>query len=171
MINTKRLIIRNLEEGDVEQYFTLYNSTYVRECNCLQEKNKEECRLYIIDNETNDQNLAICQKDNKLIGMIYLDEDSLRYDVNSVEISFWIGEHYSQKGFMTEALQAVIDDLFCNKKISSITARVFATNKKSISLLKKMSFDEEGVLKRAVKTPMGFVYDDVLFSLFNDKEQ
>ena len=60
-----------------------------------------------------DDSIAIVKKETgKLIGMLYVGEDSLRYEVNSKEISYFLRQEESRKGYMKEALSALISYLF-----------------------------------------------------------
>lgn len=166
-IETNRLVIRNVEIEDKSQYFKLYNSEFVLKYNCLYSKTLEQIEKFISDHMKDDNVLAVTSKENELlIGMIYLEEDSLRYMVDSIEISFWIGEEYSNKGFMTEGVGEVVDYLLNNGVYKIITARVFSENVFSRALLEKLKFKQEGVLKSAIKNPQGIIFDDVLYARF-----
>lgn len=165
-IQTERLKLSNLEKKYTNQYYQYYNSEHVMKYNCMKSKTKDEIEKYIEKNIANDDIIAITLNSNDLlIGMIYINEDSLRYNVESVEISFWLGIDYINQGYMTEALGSLLNYLFFARNFESITARVFSKNIASLSLLKKLNFNQEGILYRAIKTHNNVVYDDVLFSL------
>src|ERR1700743_688597 len=75
---------------------------------------------------------------NELIGTICLwnrSEDKL-----SIEIGFELHPDFQGKGFMQEALSAVIKFVFQILNIQSISADVHKDNKKSIKLLEKNRF-------------------------------
>ena len=163
---TERLLLRNIEIKDNTHYLKFVNSEYVQKYNCLSKKNIEQVNDYIERNCQNDNCIVITREnEDVLIGVIIIDEDTLRYNVNSIEISFWLAEEYTKFGYMTEALECIIDYLFTEIKIDSITARVFSKNTQSISLLNKLNFKKEGVLSHAIKAHNNVIYDDVLFSL------
>lgn len=114
------------------------------------------------------EGFAVALKDtDELIGKIHIDEDHLRYDVNSVDLAYWLGEEYTRKGYMTEALSAFIDYLFEERKYDAITAQALAPNTASRALLSKLGFVQEGYLRRAIKDN-GVIYDNVLFSLLKE---
>ena len=48
----------------------------------------------------------------KLIGAVFLEDDDLRYGVASKSVSYFLDEAYSQKGYMKEAMQALLAKLF-----------------------------------------------------------
>ena len=114
------------------------------------------------------KDFAVALKDtDELIGKIHIDEDHLRYDVNSVDLAYWLGEEYTRKGYMTEALSAFINYLFEERKYDAITAQALAPNTASRALLSKLGFVQEGYLRRAIKDN-GVIYDNVLFSLLKE---
>ncbi|KSV60730.1 GNAT family N-acetyltransferase [Acetivibrio ethanolgignens] len=166
-LETQNLVIRNIECKDKKRYFELYNSVFVQRYNCFTEKTVDEIEKYISSHIEDDNVLAVVSKDSEeFIGMIYLDEDSLRYMVDSIEISFWIDEKYSNKGYMTEGVGCLIDYLVDNNICKIISARAFVENCFSRKLLKKLNFEEEGILKRAIRNPQNKIFDDVLYAFF-----
>lgn len=104
----------------------------------------------------------------KIIGMIYTQEDSLRYGINSKEISYFLRQEQAQKGYMKEALSAWISHLFETENLTCITARSFAPNIASQRLLESLGFQKEGLLRCCVKGFDGIVFDDCLYSLFRE---
>ena len=129
----------------------------------------EEAEEYIRNNLTNDRHVAIARKDtDAFVGMIYVEQDSLRYKANSLQVSYWLGEPYCAQGVMTEALGALVQYLLSRDDVNSITARVFADNPGSGKLLCRLGFLQEGRLHQAVLGYDGILHDDLLFSLRRD---
>lgn len=165
----ERIIIRDMKLSDLESFHPLANSEFVLKYLCMYKMSKEESAQYIEKMIEKEQDFAIALKDSDVfIGKIHIDTDSLRYDVNSVELAYWLGEPYTRRGYMKEALKAFIEYLFWVKKYDSITVRVLAPNTASIALLRSLGFTQEGYLKRALKYE-GVIYDDVIFSLQKNK--
>ena len=80
--------------------------------NAMAQQSAEQAEEYIRGNLTNDRHVVIAQKGtDAFVGMIFIEEDSLRYKANSLEVSYWLGEPYSAQGIMTEALGAVVQHL------------------------------------------------------------
>lgn len=162
-LRTERLLLRGLCDGDLERFYDLYHTTFVQQYNCMQPMDLERTAAYIREQGDGENNLAIVLPEG-LIGMVYIHADSLRHGVNSIEVSYWLGEAYCRQGYMTEALSAVLERLFTVDGYDSVTARVFGENAASLALLHRLGFAQEGRLRRAIRTSGG-VYDDVLFSL------
>ena len=165
-LETQRLILRNLKGTDLQAYLRVRNSEFVLRYNAMARQSTEEAEEYIRNNLTNDRHVAIARKDtDAFVGMIYVEQDSLRYKANSLQVSYWLGEPYSAQGVMTEALGALVQYLLSQDDVNSITARVFADNPGSGKLLCRLGFLQEGRLHQAVLGYDGILHDDLLFSL------
>ena len=82
--------------------------------------------------------------DYNLIGGLTL--DNIRYGpFNSASIGYWLGEEYSNKGFMTEALKGIIH--YSNKtlNVTRLEAATLPNNAASRRVLEKCEFKYEGV--------------------------
>ena len=138
---TEHLTIRELRMEDLEQFDRLGNSDFVLQYLCMFKMDREGSRNYLQQMIANQKDFAIASKeDDRLIGKIHIDKDHLRYDVNSIDLAYWLGEEYTRKGYMTEALTAFIDYLFWVKRYDSISAQVLAPNIASQALLRKLGF-------------------------------
>lgn len=165
-LETPRLILRNLKGTDLQAYLQFRNSEFVLRYNAMARQSTEEAEEYIRNNLTNDRHVAIARKDtDAFVGMIYVEQDSLRYKANSLQVSYWLGEPYSAQGVMTEALGALVQHLLSRDDVNSVTARVFADNPGSGKLLRRLGFLQEGRLHQAVLGYDGILHDDLLFSL------
>ena len=168
-LETQRLVLRNLKGTDLQAYLRFRNSEFVLRYNAMARQSTEEAEEYIRNNLTNDRHVAIARKDtDAFVGMIYVEQDSLRYKANSLQVSYWLGEPYSAQGVMTEALGALVQHLLSRDDVNSVTARVFADNPGSGKLLRRLGFLQEGRLHQAVLGYDGILHDDLLFSLRRD---
>lgn len=168
-LETQRLVLRNLKRTDLQAYLRFRNSEFVLRYNAMERQSTEEAEAYIRNNLTNDRHVAIARKDtDAFVGMIYVEQDSLRYKANSLQVSYWLGEPYSAQGVMTEALGALVQHLLSQDDVNSITARVFADNPGSGKLLRRLGFRQEGHLCQAVLGYDGVLHDDLLFSFRKD---
>lgn len=164
-LETQRLILRKPEITDVDDYMEFVNSRFVNQYNAMSPVTREKAEHRFANPE--DDSIAIVKKETgKLIGMLYVGEDSLRYEVNSKEISYFLRQEESRKGYMKEALSALISYLFETESLTCITARSFAPNVASQHLLESLGFQREGLLRRCVKGFEGIIFDDCLYSLF-----
>lgn len=158
MIETKRLLLRPGTINDINDVLEFRNTDFVLKYNAMNVSN-EESLLKEISNS-----LVLYEKElNKVIGIISIHQDDLRYGVKSMCISYYMNEIYTRKYYMYEALDVLVDQLFrCGCDV--VSARVFSPNSASIGLLKKLGFNHEGTLKHAVKGYGDIIYDDCLFS-------
>ena len=166
---TERLIIRDLRMDDLDRFDALANSDFVLHYRCMYRMDREGSKQYLRQMIERQKDFAVALKgSDELIGKIHIDEDHLRYDVNSVDLAYWLGEQYTRQGYMTEALSAFILWLFAERGYDAITAQALAPNTASRALLTKLGFVQEGYLRRAIKDN-GVIYDNVLFSLQKDE--
>lgn len=168
-LTTNRLTIRYMEEGDLDGFYPMCNEDFVVKYLCMYKMTREEAGDYIRQMMEKKRDFAVVLKTTgEFIGKIHLDSDSLRFDVNSVELAYWLGERYARQGYMTEALDALIGWLFREQGYDIISARVLAPNTASQALLKGLGFTQEGYLRRALNYE-GTVYDDMQFSLLKEE--
>lgn len=150
-LETDRLIIRKFELSDANQ---LYNS-YGKDTSITKymlwknfesvDAAKKAIEYYIKcyqENSSFVQYAIILKSNNKLIGQVC-------YDMNKrhrfADISYIIATSYQKKGYMTEALNCLVDYLFNDLRCNRISAEVMIENIASINLLKKCNFTQEGV--------------------------
>ena len=167
---TSRLIIRNILPEDAADMYAIRHSQFVMQYNCMKPVSLEEFRAMLERNQNKDGWLHIILKESgKPIGMIGAGEDDLRYQVKAMMIDYYLGEQYARKGYMSEALYALMKHLFENENVELISARVFGENTASEALLKKLGFIREGTLRKGVRTHDGVAHEDKLFSILREE--
>ena len=80
------------------------------------------------------------------------------------EIGYAVHEPYRRQGYMTEALQAVIDYGFNEMDLNRIEALVGPDNEASLKLVKDLGFQKEGYLKQHFNMD-GVLVDSIFFAL------
>jgi RimJ/RimL family protein N-acetyltransferase len=77
---------------------------------------------------------------------------NLKQDVNCkcIEIGYWIGEPYWNKGIATAAVMEMTGYIFRNFDIVRIEAPVFGINKASMKVLENAGYSLEAIHKKAV---------------------
>lgn len=166
-LKTERLYLRGPQPKDAAAYVAIHNSEFVLRYNAMQPATQERMVQKFADPEY--QKTAVFleeQESGTLIGAIFMDEDGLRYGVDSMDLSYFIDERYSRKGYMKEAMQALITHLFETETLACICCRAFAPNTASRALLKSLGFTENGIIPHCVKGYTGEVFDDVIHTLF-----
>lgn len=93
----------------------------------------------------------VWKETGELVGTVGLNNLSL--NSKRTEIGYELLPAHWRKGIVTEAVEAVIDYCFNELKLFRIGAVTFPQNEASFSLLLKLGFEKEGVLK-------GYLYQD-----------
>ena len=166
-LETARLYLRAPRPEDAAAYTAIHNSEFVLRYNAMQQTTPERMAEKFTDAEYLENTLFLEEKETgKLLGAIFLEEDDLRYGVVSRSLSYFIDEAHSRKGYMKEAMGAVIATLFRKENLECISVRVFAPNTASRALLRSLGFTENGIIPCCVKGYKGQIFDDVIHTLF-----
>ncbi len=169
-METERLIIRTARLEDAEDMLEIRNSEYVLKYNCMSKLSLEQMQEQVRkEMETPNTFYMELKENHKAIGLIGLEHDSLRYGVNSLCISYYLGEEYSSKGYMTEALREIIRYVFEERQADVLSVRVFKDNLASRRLVEKQGFVNEGCLLKCVKAYQDVVYDDMIYSILREE--
>ena len=92
---------------------------------------------------------AIIQVDTKkLIGAIGLKVNSAH---QNAELGYWIGKPYWNKGFATEAAQAILNFGFSDLGLERIHAHFLSRNPASGRVMEKLGMQYEGKLRKHIK--------------------
>ncbi|MDW4499465.1 GNAT family protein [Sulfitobacter sp. D35] len=84
------------------------------------------------------------RKDDTLIGAITLD-NVRRGPAQAGTLGYWTGEPFARRGYMREAIDAVVHHAFTRMDLSRIEAACLPENQASRGLLEKTGFKYEGV--------------------------
>jgi len=86
----------------------------------------------------------IRREDEALLGAITLD-NIRRGPAQSGTLGYWVGEPYARRGYMREAIRAVVHHGFSELDLSRIEAACLPENMASRGVLEKSGFKYEGV--------------------------
>lgn len=169
-METQRLILRTPRLGDENELYDIRNNEFVLKFNCMKKLTLLELQEQI-EKEIEENNVFYLElkENHKLIGMIAIEADSLRYGVNSLCISYYLGEEYASKGYMTEALSEIIRYIFEERQAEVLAVRVFRDNMASRRLVEKLGFINEGCIRRCVKGYQDVIYDDMIYSILKEE--
>ena len=149
IINTDRLLLKRWEESDAEDLYKYASDPEVGpHAGWPTHKSLNESLQVITQFFNNDCSWAIELKEtNEVIGCIgyYLyGSSNINIGENDAEIGYWIGRPYWNKGFCTEALQAII--AYCKeyKKFNTLWADFFVNNPASARVMEKCNFIDTG---------------------------
>jgi ribosomal-protein-alanine N-acetyltransferase len=142
---TKRLTLRQLDDNDYKEIFALRSDDIVNQYITRRKAtNIEEAKEFIKNinagiNENKSLYWAICFSDTKkLIGTICLWNFS--EDKTVAEVGYELNPTYQKMGIMNEAVESVINYVFNEIHLTTITAYTHKDNSSSSRLLEKNNF-------------------------------
>lgn len=172
---TGRLVLRQLRPTDDKEIMVLRSDEKILEFLIISKcNNLPEAKQFIdkINNGIKNNEWiywGITEKnDETLIGTICLwniSKENFR-----AEIGYALHPDFHGKGFMSEAMEVVLDYGFNKLDLHSIEAHVHPRNQPSINLLQKKGFIEEGHFKENVFFNGKFL-DTAVYSLLNKQHQ
>jgi RimJ/RimL family protein N-acetyltransferase len=99
--------------------------------------------------------------DGALIGDLGLNLDE---NLMQAELGFTLASAYQGRGYATEAVRGLLDDVFIERKLHRVSAECDARNTASARLLERVGFTQEG-LRLSNSWFKGEWTDDLLFGL------
>lgn len=173
-IETNRLILRPITVADAEDIFAYSKNENVGiNAGWKPHANIEETREIMEIVFLNKENVfGIESKETgKLIGSIGLIADPKRQNSKVFMMGYAIGEEYWNKGYTTEAAQALIHYGFEVLNLDMVSAYCYPSNKRSKRVLEKCGFQYEGLLRLAEERYDGVVLDNECYVAINEKKQ
>ena len=167
-LHTERLFLRPFEERDAEAFFACcQNPNLGNNAGWPPHRTLDESRRILHSTFINQEGIwAVILKDTKqLIGSVGIIPDPKRENLQVRMLGYWLDESYWGKGYMTEAVQGVLNYGFEELRLSLITATCYPHNKRSQKVLKKNGFIYEGTLHQAELTYNGNIYDHQCYYL------
>ena len=137
VIKTQRLTIKRMSENDQEAALDLLTNDVVKKTYMLPDFEKREDAIPLFR-----RILELSQGDKRYVRGIYLDDHLIGYSneveviENSVELGYLIHPDYHGKGYMTEALMALIPDLFA-RGFEEVVCGAFEENPASLRVMAK----------------------------------
>lgn len=152
ILETKRLVFRHLEPGDLDRLFALYGDPEVRryfpEGTLTYEETKEELEWFLNGHPEHPELglwATIHKETDRFIGRCGL----LPWTIDErleVEVAYLLAKEYWGQGLGTEAAQAILDYGFGNLRLSRLICLIDRENLASIRVAEKigMTFEKEG---------------------------
>jgi ribosomal-protein-alanine N-acetyltransferase len=106
------------------------------------------------------------KRSNALLGGLTL-TNVRRGVAQAASLGYWIGEEFARRGYMTDAVQAVIPFSFEALRLHRLEAACIPTNTPSVRLLEKTGFTREGYARRYLCIN-GVWQDHLLFARLAD---
>ena len=133
--------------------------------------NKEQYVNYLKQcaNENQASFFVITKDTNELAGVFNL-SNIVRGCFQSAYLGYYSLLAKSKKGYMTEALELIVNYAFFNLHLHRIEANIQPDNEASIKLVKRIGFVEEGLAKNYLKIN-GYWQDHIHFALTLERAQ
>ena len=152
IITTPRVVLRWISEDDIDSLYEIFSNPQVmRYWSTAQLPDREaaaDLQREIADgNESNTMlkwGLAL-RDSNTVIGTTTL--FNLNLDNGRAELGYAMGRAYWGKGYMNEALQALVSHAFDVMELRRLEADVDPRNAASIRTLERLGFQREGFLR------------------------
>jgi len=155
----RRIIIRDLHHNDLEDYFEYTSDPNVGpDAGWKPVPSIDVCKKILTGNILAKEMYAIELIDEKkLIGTISIYNECIRKYKGARQIGFSLNSKYWNNGYMTEALNLIIDYLFNNTACQVIEIGHHSDNFRSKRVIEKCHFNYDGRLCKYKK-----LYDDRL---------
>ncbi len=173
MLETDRLILRPVEDSDLDdlfnnwssdlittKYLTFKTHTSKKQTERFIENLKKSC-------ENNDFQWVIEYKENhQVIGVI---SGTHSYKYKCIELGYSISSKYFNNGFMTEALKKISDYLLYDLNYNVIEAIIPSKNIVSIKVAQNIGMKLEATLSNRFISKDDVIQDLLIYSKFSNK--
>lgn len=165
-IKTKRLLLRNFEESDLDDLFDYSKNPNVGvNAGWEPHKSKQESLEILRAIFLGKKEIYAIVLSGKVIGSVGLMKDPKRENDKAKMLGYALGEPYWGKGIMTEAVQAVLNNAFVDGQTEIISANCYPDNIRSKKVIEKNGFVFEGILRQAEVLYNGEIKDHCCYSL------
>lgn len=168
-IRTDRLVLRPLRASDAEGLFAYRGDPEVARFQSWEPQSLDEMHALIAaeqgrgSDEPGWSQLAIAEAaTGVLLGDIGI--HILESDPRQVELGFTLAPHAQRRGYATEAVRAVLHELFVRLGKHRVVASTDPRNARSIALLRRLGFRQEAHLVESLWFK-GAWADDLIFAL------
>ena len=172
-LETERLILRPMEEGDAPALFTIMNDPDVTHNLLLPHPFPEDQVLAWITKrrEAWEKRVLfaaaiILKETGELIGTCSLTDVS--WDHLRAKLIYWLGKPYWGRGYMTEAAGRMMKFGFEELGLERISVGCFARSKASARVIEKLGFKYEGCLRHEFLKD-GEFQDELRFGMIREE--
>lgn len=169
ILETERLVLREIKNEDADAIFSCFSNEQVMKyygSDAFQtiEQAKDLIELFAknyLEKRTIRWGIEV-KDSNELIGTIGYHAWASKH--RKAEIGYEIHPTYWRKGYVSEAIQKIIEYGFKEMDLTRIGAIIYLENDGSYKLLEKLGFQREGVLRKNMYQN-GEPYDTYIYSL------
>lgn len=169
ILETERLLLRKLSDSDADILFPYWSCPEVTEYFTMEpfKQRQEAVEMIQLLNSLYDKDDAIrwglvIKNTGMLCGTCGF--HNLRPEHKRAEIGYEIGKQYWGQGIMAEALRKILEYGFSNMSFNRIEAFINKGNQKSMNLVEKLGFLQDGLL-REYEFARGSYVDQYCYSL------
>lgn len=167
-IETERLVLRPVKESDAEDIFEYSKNPNVGiHAGWKPHENIGETRE-VMKHVFIDQEYVfgiVLRETGKMIGSIGLVPDPKRQNPRARMVGYAIGEEHWGRGYMTEAVRAMVRFGFGECALDLVSAYCYPQNGRSRKVLTKCGFQYEGLLRLAEERYDGTVLDNECYAI------
>ncbi|WP_058302983.1 GNAT family N-acetyltransferase [Gorillibacterium timonense] len=174
-IVTDTIILRKIEETDIEGLFEIYtNENVFMYIPGDRKKNKAAVQNMIGHFERDFHKRKVIflgiylpEAPNEIVGVAEIFD----YDdkVNQITIGYRLNERYWGKGIATQTVRAMVEYLYNTLEINRIQAFVMPANERSQNVLQKNNFVKEGIMRQSQYWTGIGVVDLTMYSLLRSE--
>jgi ribosomal-protein-alanine N-acetyltransferase len=170
-LETERLVLRELILEDAPAIFQNYSDAEATEFIMEPLTSLEQAQNLVqefIDEYKQGERVfwaVVLKENNAFLGTCSY--EGFHWEDFRAEIGYDLTKGYWGRGFMTEAVQAVIRYGFESLGLNRIEASTFPQNNRSISLLRRLHFQHEGTFRQNSWFKVKF-WDEVFFALLKE---
>lgn len=147
-LTTERLVLRPVEEGDIEPALAFRNAPEVTRWLIDTTVTRERFRSMVRDRDEERDHTKAMLLDGRLIGVVFLEiEDGMgqpgKPTRTEAHLGYLLDPAFAGHGYATEAARAAVDHAFTDLGVRRITAGCFADNHASVRVLEKLGMRRE----------------------------
>ena len=144
-LHTKRLVLRQPHPDDAARVATFLNNFHVAGClSRVPYPYRETDAIWWLKHFRPDKPAAETGFILDLPGVGLIGHAGFHSDAQGTVIGYWLGEPFWNRGFMTEAVTAILDWYFEATTAVTIASGVFHFNRASLAIQRKLGFTETG---------------------------
>ncbi len=148
-----KLYLRYPKIEDFAEFMALYESSKNHFRGLVQPITKRETFDKLLEKANQDEMefFFICRiEDGAIVGVINLSQ-IFRFRFQNAYLGYFLGEQFTGKGYMTEAVEIILNYAFKDLKLHRLEANVQPNNTPSINILKRAGFTKEGFSRKYLK--------------------
>lgn len=172
MLITKRLVLRTLTEDDANDLFGYSQDPEVgKNAGWKPHESLEESKQILKEVFLGQEDVfgLIEKESQRLIGTVGFVPDPSRQNEEVRMLGYALGVAHWGKGYMTEAVQAVLSYGFNEKGYGLISVSHYTDNLRSQGIIEKCGFLYEGLQRQAEKRYDGVIMDKKWYSMTKEE--